>query len=159
MTAVAHPDMPNGRSLLTSWPRACRLRPERAVEVQRLHTRPLECRVKIRIPRVPELDGAQERLENRLILVVAAGSADGHHRLIAFEHETRRERIAGASAWAQLIRSRLVQPELLAADAHADAGLAENDRAVDPATAWRDVEDVAVFVDDGDMSRVLHHAR
>ena len=96
MTAVAQPDMPNGRSRLTSWPRALqlvvdrvrnrrldiqlvearRVRPERSVEVQRLHARPLERGMQVRIPVVPELDDAEERLQDRLILVVAARRAD-----------------------------------------------------------------------------------
>ena len=55
---------------------ACRMRPERSVEVQRLDARPLERLVQVRIPVVPELDDAQERLQDRLLLVVAAGRAD-----------------------------------------------------------------------------------
>ena len=170
--------MPNGRSRLTSCPRsrsslytasgnrrldvefveARTVRPERAVEVQRLHARALERAVQVRIPVVPELDDAQERLEDRLLLIVAARRADAHHRHVALEDDARCQRVARAGAGAELVRPRLVEPELLAADAHADAGVAEDDGAVDPAAARRHIEDVAVLVDHRDVRRVLHDA-
>ena len=59
---------------------------------------------------------------------------------------------------ANLVRAGRVEEELLAAHAHADAGVAENDGARDPAAARRGVEDVAVLVDDGDVRRVLADA-
>src|SRR5258706_1490866 len=54
------------------------VRPERAVEVQRLHPRPFESLMQIREPIGPELDDIQERLKDGLVLVVAARRADGH---------------------------------------------------------------------------------
>ena len=92
ITAVAQLAMLDGAILLTSWPRAFRssktasgdldstlsllkprwVRPERSVEVQRLHARPLERLVQVRVPVRPELDDVEERLQDRLFLVVAA---------------------------------------------------------------------------------------
>src|SRR5882762_4812153 len=135
------------------------MRPERAVEVQRLHPRPFEGLVQIGEPIGPELDDVEERLKDGLVLVVAARRADGHEGLTVLQDDAGRERVARAGARTQLRGARSVEPELLAPHAHADAGVAENDGAADPAAARGRVEDVAVLVDDGDMGRVLDRAR
>ena len=118
--------------LLTSWPRDLqilehgvgnvgldvqlveprRVRPERSVEMQRLDARPLERRVKVRVPFRPELDDVQECLEDGLLLVVAAGRADRHERLAVAQHDAGRQRIAGPRPRPQLRGPRLVEPEL-----------------------------------------------
>src|SRR5438093_10239433 len=49
------------------------VRPERAVKVQGLHPRPLERLVQVRIPGRPEFYDVEERLNDGLVLVVAAG--------------------------------------------------------------------------------------
>jgi len=52
------------------------VRPEGSEEMQRLHARRLERFVQVRIPIVPKLHDVQERLQNRLILIVATGRTD-----------------------------------------------------------------------------------
>ncbi len=83
------------------------------------------------------------------------GDADRHEGLAVAQHDARRERVARSRARPQLRRARLVEPELLAAHAHADPGIAEDHGAADPAAARRRVEDVAVLIDDGDVGGVL----
>ena len=100
------------------------------------------------IPAIPELDDVEERLQDRLVLVVAAGRAQRHQRLAVLEHQARRQRVARPRPRPDLVGAGLVEPELLAAHAHADAGVAEDHRAGHPAAARRGVEDVAGLVDD-----------
>ena len=47
-----------------------RVRPERAVQMERLNTGSFDRRVQVRIPVVPELDDVQKGLDDRLLLVV-----------------------------------------------------------------------------------------
>src|SRR5207249_6264549 len=56
--------------------------PERSEEVKRLHARPLERVMEVRIPVVPELDDVQECLQDCLILIVATGRTDRHEWLL-----------------------------------------------------------------------------
>src|SRR5690348_10834267 len=134
------------------------VRPERAVEMRRLHARALERLVQVRVPVAPEFDDAEKRLQNGLLLIVPAWGSKRHHRRVALEDETRRQRVPWSRARANLIRAGLVEPELLAAHAHADAGVAENHGAGDPAAARRGIEEIAVAVDDRDVRGVLGDA-
>src|SRR5579883_2338956 len=99
-----------------------RVRPERSEEVQRLHAGPFKGLVEVRIPVRPELDDIEECLEYRLVLVVAPGRAERHQRLPVLQNDARCERVARARPRPELRGPRWVQPELLAANAHADSG-------------------------------------
>src|SRR5690349_19135163 len=70
------------------------VRPHRSIEMHRLHAWPREGGMEVWIPVVPELDDIEERLQDRLLLVVAAGSADRHERLAVLENQARRQRVA-----------------------------------------------------------------
>jgi len=72
-------DLVSDRGLHVQAVEARGVRPERAVEVLRLRPRAFEGDVEVGVPVVPKLQDAQERLENRLVLVVAAWRADGQH--------------------------------------------------------------------------------
>src|SRR4029453_18140659 len=109
--------------------------------MQCLYTGPFERGMQVRIPVVPELHHTQERLQDRLILVITTRRAERHHRRVTLEDQTRRQRVARARVRANLVRSRLVQPELFTANAHADARITENHRAWHPATTRGHIED------------------
>src|SRR5229473_7764580 len=126
--------------------------------MQRLDARPFERLVEVRIPVGPELHDIEKRLQDRLVLVVAAGRADRHEGLTVAQHDAWRQRIAWPRPRAQLGGTGFVEPELLAAYAHADPGVAQDHSAADPAAARCRVEDVAVAVDDGDVGGVLRRA-
>src|SRR5262245_5018718 len=134
------------------------MRPERSEEVLRLDARTLEGAVQVGIPRVPELDRAQERLENGLLLVVTAGTAKREQRRAVLEDEARRQRVARTRMRPDLVGPRRVEEELLTAHAHADTGIAQDAAARDPAAARRGIEYVAVLVYNRDMCRVLADA-
>src|SRR6516225_6893737 len=70
--------------------------------MQRLDARPFECRVQVRIPVRPELDRREERLDDRLLLVIAAGAANRHEGLAITQDDAGRERIARARPRPQL---------------------------------------------------------
>src|SRR5262249_36228738 len=121
--------------------------PERAEEMQRLDPRPLERLVQVRVPVGPELHHIEKRLQDSLALVVAAWRADRHEGLTVPQHNAWRQRVARPRPRAQLGGAGFVEPELLAAYAHADPGVAEDHSAADPAAARCRVEDVAIAVD------------
>src|SRR6266478_7054251 len=123
--------------------------------MQRLDARPFERLVEVRIPVGPELYDVEKRLQDRLVLVVASGRADRHEGRAVAQHDAWRQRVARPRPRAQLGGAGFVEPELLAAHAHADPRLAEDDGPADPAAAGRRVEDVAVAVDNGDVGGVL----
>src|ERR1700685_2180591 len=123
--------------------------------MQRLDARPFECRVQVRVPVGPELDRREERLDDRLLLVIAAGAADRHEGLAITQHDAGRERIARARPRPQLRGAALVEPELLAAHAHADAGIAENDRAADPTAARGGLRSTSTVAYPAARSRLL----
>src|SRR5687767_5423688 len=127
--------------------------------MQSLHSGLLKRGMQVRIPVVPKFHNAQEGLQDRLILVIATRRAERHHRRIALEDQARRERVARTCTWTNLIGSFLVQPKLLAANAHADARVTEDHGTWYPPTTRSDVEDVAVFVDDGNVRGLLRHPR
>src|SRR5207249_317061 len=78
------------------------VRPEGSEEVQRLHARPLECFVQVRVPVVPKLHDIQERRQDRLILIVAAGCTNRHKRLSIPQHDARSKRVCRTGARTQL---------------------------------------------------------
>jgi hypothetical protein len=137
---------------------ARRVRPERPVEVTGLHTGPFEGGVQVRVPVVPEIDHAQEGLEDGLVLIIAAGRAEGHDRHIAAENHAGCERVAWAGVRADLVGPGLIQPELFAAHAHADAGVAQDHGAGNPAATGGGVEEIAVLIDNGHVGSVLRYA-
>src|SRR5439155_2893 len=53
-------------------------------------------------PVVPELDNVQERLKDRLILIVSSGRTDRHKRLAIPQHDAGCERVSRAGARSQL---------------------------------------------------------
>src|SRR5262249_43718103 len=108
-----------------------------AVEVERLRRGPLERLVQVRVPRGPDLYNIEKCLQDRLVLVVAAGRADSHEGRPVAQHDAGRERIARPRPRAQLGGAGLVEPELFAAHTHADSRVAEDDGAADPAAARR----------------------
>src|SRR2546425_5927643 len=114
---------------------AGRVRPERAEEVQRLHPRPLERRVQIRIPVGPEFHDVEECLQDGLVLIVPSRRADRHERFAVPEDDAWRQRVARPGPRPQLCGACLVEPELLAPHAHTDSRLTKDDRASDPAAA------------------------
>src|SRR5215510_9516003 len=89
------------------------VRPERAVEMQRLDPRPFECLVQVRVPGGPELHDVEKCLQDGLVLVVAAGRTDRHEGLAVAKHDARRQRIPWSRPRAQLGGAGLVEPELL----------------------------------------------
>src|SRR5262249_25859177 len=98
--------------------------PERSEEVKSLHPRPFERFVEVRIPVIPKLDNIQERLNNRLILIIPAWSSDPHKRFSIFQDNARRQRVSGAGTRTDLRGTFRIKPELLATDTHPDAGIA-----------------------------------
>src|SRR5215469_12070792 len=123
-----------------------------------LHTGPLEGGVQVGVPVVPEIDHAEQGLEDRLLLVIPAGGADGHDGYVAFKDHARSERVAWAGVRTDLVGLRLIQPELLAADAHADSRVAEDHGAGNPSARRCGVEEIAVLIDDGYMRGVFGDA-
>src|SRR5262249_7545115 len=97
-----------------------------------------------------------ERLQDRLVLIVAARGTQRQEGLAVLEHDARRESVAGPRAWTELRGAIFVQPELLPADAHPDTGVPQNYGARNPAATRRGVEYVPVLIDDRDVSGVLH---
>ena len=69
-------------------------------------------------------DEAEERLQDRLILVVATGRPEAHQRRVAPEDDARRQRVARTRTRPQLIGHRLVEPELLSPRGEPHAGAA-----------------------------------
>ena len=86
------------------------------------------------------------------------GVPERHERLAVTAHDTRCQCVARARTWPQLRSARLVEPKLLAADAHADASITEDDSTGNPTPARRTIKDVAGPVDDRDMGSVLYRA-
>src|SRR5689334_21134652 len=113
--------------------------------MHRLHARPGKCRMKVRIPVVPELDDVEERLQNGLLLIVAPRSADCHERLAVFQDKTGRQGVARARAGFHVVRALLLEEELLATAAHLDSRVAKDDASAYPSAARRRVEHVAVL--------------
>ena len=134
------------------------VRPERSVEVQRLHAGPSERVVEVRIPLRPELHDVQERLEDGLLLVVAAGRADRHERLAVAQHDARRQRVARAGPRPQLAGACLSSQNDSPRTLMAIPVLPRIDRGRNPRAARRAVEDVAVAIDHRDVRRVLDDA-
>src|SRR5258706_11838902 len=132
--------------------------PERTVEMQRLEAGPLESLVQVRVPVGPELNNGEECLQDCLVLVVTTRGTQRHERLAVTAHDTWCQRVARARTWPQLCSARLVEPKLLAADAHANASVTEDDSTGNPAAARRAIEDVAGPIDDCDVGSVLYRA-
>ena len=124
----------------------------------RLHAGALEGGVQIWIPVAPEIHHTQQGLQYRLVLVVAAGRAQSHHRYIALEDHAGGKRVARPGMRTNLVCLGLVEPELLSADTHADARFAQNHCAGNPAAAGRYVEDIAFFIDNCHVRGVFRYA-
>src|SRR5436309_16132558 len=101
--------------------------------MQRLNARTFESGMQVGIPVVPEIDHAEQRLQDRLILIVTAGRPNPHHRDVALEYHARRQGITRPRPRPDLRRARGVEPELLTADAPSNSRLTQDDGAVDPA--------------------------
>src|ERR1041384_8519678 len=101
------------------------MRPEGCEEVGRLKPRPFECLVQIGIPCRPEFDDIEECLQNRLVLIVAAGRSQRHERLAVLQNNAWRQCVTRSSAWMQLRGTIRIEPEMLSANAHPDAGISD----------------------------------
>src|SRR5688500_12905714 len=91
-----------------------------------LQSRPLECRVEVRVPLVAELDDVEEGLQHGLFLIVAAGSAECEIGLSIAQHDAWRERIPRTRARPQLGGASRIQPELLASCRQSDPRVADD---------------------------------
>ena len=100
----------------------------------------------------------QEEFERPLILLIAAGSAEGDRRLAIAERECRAQggpRPFGAFDVVGVIG---IEVEHLRPRPQAEAQAVDDRRALQPASAWRTRDQVSVAISDRDVNRVAAYS-
>src|SRR6185369_14207700 len=119
-------------------------------EVERLKARRLDRFLHVH----SELDDVQQHLDERLILVIAAGRREHHERFAVLEHKSWSEGDPRALARLKNVRMTFFQKERLHTLAEQDASVTGYD-CRKPRTRRSRAEQITVLVDDVDAGGVV----
>src|SRR5258708_10101638 len=124
-------------------PRLGRMRRERAWKVRGVKHRSVDRRLQV----VSEDGVRQEKLQGPLVLLVTARGAESQPRLAVAQRERRAECRAGSLSAFEMVWVLSIEIQHVRAGAEAEAEAGEDRRALQPATAGRARDHVAVTVD------------
>ena len=100
------------------------------------------------------MDHAEEEGEGPLVLLLAAGGAEGHPGLAVAQRHAGGEGGAGALAGGRGRWGAVAEPEHLAAGAHGEAEVGDDGAGLEPAAGGGGADHVAPAVDDVDVDGV-----